>query len=104
MDLAAWSAVTGGPYQRVPPKSLRASGEKHGSAPKFRQLQLPSRSGGVNQPLQRVRDRIDFRFDLASGLLSRAMNAALIAAKVQRVSWHSGLGGDEGWIFWCSSW
>jgi hypothetical protein len=82
MDLAAcrryWRAVIR-EFAEIPSVPAEKSTAR---VPNFPQLQPSSTSGSVNQPLQRVRDGISVRFDLAPGLLSRAMD-----------------GGDEGWLF-----
>ena len=73
------SAVSLAALSGVPPRSRRCQwGKTTALVPNSPQLRSSSRSGSVNQPLAR-RNRL--RFYLASGLLFRAMDAALIAAR-----------------------
>jgi len=76
MDLAACRPSLAGRNQRVRRDHLRATGESSARMPSFPHLRSSSRSSSVSQPLLRVCGGIGFRFDLAPGLLSHAIDAA----------------------------
>ena len=98
MDLAACRPSLAGRNQTVAGIPYVPVAEKRGSGAEFSATATVVEVRHREPALQRVRGGIGLRFDLASGLLSRAMDA--LSSRHRSVVTHRMQGrGDEGWLF-----
>ena len=81
MGLATCPPSLAGRNGRFHGDPVRAGGENHGSRAEFSAAAIVVEVRRRQPALQPLRGGTDSRFYLASGLLSRAMEAALIAAR-----------------------